>query len=43
MSLGWQVLAAARARDAGMEVNKILEMLEELKNETGAIRLHGIT
>jgi DegV family protein with EDD domain len=31
MSLGWQVLAAARARDAGMKVNEIISMLEELK------------
>lgn len=33
MSLGWQVLAAARARDAGMEVKKILTMLEDLKKK----------
>jgi len=31
MSLGWQVLAAARARDAGMKVGEILAMLDELK------------
>lgn len=30
MSLGWQVLAAARARDAGMDVKSILTMLETL-------------
>jgi len=33
MSLGWQVLAAARARDAGMKVNEILAMLEDLKKK----------
>ncbi|HNR02185.1 MAG TPA: DegV family protein [Anaerolineaceae bacterium] len=33
MSLGWQVLAAARARDAGMDVPDILVMLENLKQK----------
>lgn len=33
MSLGWQVLAAARARDAGMNVENILIMLENLKQK----------
>lgn len=33
MSLGWQVLTAARARDAGMKVNQILPMLEDLKKK----------
>lgn len=33
MSLGWQVLAAARARDAGMDVKNILTMLENLKQK----------
>jgi len=33
MSLGWQVLAAARARDAGMSVSDILAMLENLKQK----------
>lgn len=33
MSLGWQVLAAARARDAGMNVKNILVMLENLKQK----------
>lgn len=33
MSLGWQVLAAARARDAGMKTPQILEMLEDLKKK----------
>ncbi len=33
MSLGWQVLAAARARDAGMDVKNILVMLENLKQK----------
>lgn len=33
MSLGWQVLAAARARDAGADVKSILEMLEEMKKK----------
>ena len=33
MSLGWQVLAAARARDAGIEVKNILSMLEGLKKQ----------
>jgi len=31
MSLGWQVLAAARARDAGAEVSSILNYVEQLK------------
>ena len=31
MSLGWQVLAAARARDNGVAVPQILSMLEDLK------------
>lgn len=33
MSLGWQVLAAARARDAGADVKSILAMLEDLKQK----------
>jgi DegV family protein with EDD domain len=33
MSLGWQVLAAARARDAGMKVSEIISMLDELKTK----------
>lgn len=33
MSLGWQVLAAARARDAGMKVDAIVSMLDELKTK----------
>ena len=33
MSLGWQVLAAARARDAGMSVSDILIMLDNLKKK----------
>jgi DegV family protein with EDD domain len=33
MSLGWQVLAAARARDAGADVKSILIMLDDLKNK----------
>ncbi len=33
MSLGWQALAAARARDSGMVVNDILVMLEDLKKK----------
>jgi DegV family protein with EDD domain len=33
MSLGWQVLAAARARDAGADVKTILAMLDDLKNK----------
>jgi len=33
MSLGWQVLAAARARDAGADVKTILTMLEEMKKK----------
>lgn len=33
MSLGWQVLAAARARDAGADVKTILAMLEEMKKK----------
>ena len=33
MSLGWQALAAARARDAGMKVNEILTMLDDLKTK----------
>ena len=33
MSLGWQVLAAARARDAGMDLPDILVMLENLKQK----------
>jgi len=33
MSLGWQVLAAARARDAGMDVKNILTMLENFKQK----------
>ncbi len=32
MSLGWQVLMAARMRDAGEDVKTILTMLEDLKN-----------
>jgi len=42
MSLGWQVLAAARARDAGMKVNEILAMLEDLKKKHRTVRRHGI-
>lgn len=33
MSLGWQVLAAARARDAGADVKAILSILDDLKNK----------
>jgi len=33
MSLGWQALAAARARDAGMVVSDILVMLDDLKKK----------
>jgi DegV family protein with EDD domain len=33
MSLGWQVLTAARARDAGMEVKNILAILDDLKKK----------
>jgi len=33
MSLGWQALAAARARDAGMMVKDILKMLEDMKKK----------
>jgi len=33
MSLGWQVLAAARARDAGADVKTILSILDDLKNK----------
>ena len=33
MSLGWQVLAAARARDAGMSAGDILVMLDNLKKK----------
>lgn len=32
MSLGWQVLAAARMRDAGADMKTILDMLDDLKN-----------
>jgi len=31
MTLGWQVLAAARARESGDNVNKILEKIEEVR------------
>lgn len=31
MTLGWQVLAAARARDAGMDLNSILECVESVR------------
>ena len=33
MSLGWQVLAAARARDAGKKVDEIITMLDDLKKK----------
>lgn len=33
MSLGWQVLTAARASEAGMKVDEILIILENLKNK----------
>ena len=33
MSLGWQVLTAARARDAGMEGKSILTILDDLKKK----------
>ena len=33
MSLGWQTLAAARARDAGMVTRDILLMLDDLKKK----------
>ena len=32
MSLGWQVLAAARAREAGQTVAQILERVEQVRS-----------
>jgi len=33
MSLGWQVLAAARARDSGADVNSILTRVDQVRNK----------
>jgi DegV family protein with EDD domain len=33
MSLGWQVLAAARARDTGADLNAILNRVEQVRNK----------
>jgi DegV family protein with EDD domain len=33
MSLGWQVLAAARARDAGVELGEILKRVDEVRGK----------
>ena len=33
MSLGWQVLAATRARDTGADLNNILNRIDQVRNK----------